>query len=97
MTGFTEDLVNKGVYVTMRVNGTTPEGKPNYAYVAIQASQMDAFAAAIKEGSIRLEDYVTVLHAGEGEPSEEEARAIEEKYGMNPMYLEELLEAIAHV
>lgn len=96
MTGFAEKLIAKDLYLSFRVDGVSPAGAPTYAYVAVQATKMQAFAEAIQAGGeLRLEDYVTVLHAGEGSPSPEEAREIERKYGLNPHYVEDLLAAAA--
>jgi hypothetical protein len=77
-----QKLTEKTVTILM-VRGENPEGEAIYAYVAVRADRLEEFMAAQLSGTFYPEDYGVIVEAGEGEPSAEVRRKMEEEYGFN--------------
>lgn len=52
-------------------------------YVAVRADKLHEFMEAQKTGIFYVEDYGVVLESGEGEPSEEIRKKMEDEYGFD--------------
>ncbi len=65
------------------VRGENPDGQPIYAYVGVRADKLEEFMEAQKSGMFYPEEYGVIIEAGEGEPTEEIVRKMEEEYGFN--------------
>ena len=75
-------LAEKTVCVLL-VRGEDPDGKPIYAYVGVRADKLKPFMEAQAKGLFYPEEYGVVVEAGEGEPSAEVRKRMEEEYGFN--------------
>jgi hypothetical protein len=79
-----EDLdPNETVVCVLLVRGENPDGDPVFAYVAVRADRLDAFMEAQQSGTFYPEDYGVIIESGEGEPSAEIVRKMEEDYGFD--------------
>jgi len=65
------------------VRGENPDNEPIYAYVAVRADRLEAFMAAQNTGTFYPEDFGVIIEAGEGNPSEEVRKKMEDEYGFN--------------
>jgi hypothetical protein len=75
-------LAEKTVCVLL-VRGENPDGGPIYAYVAVRADRLEAFMEAQSSGLFYPEDFGVIIEAGEGTPSAEVRKKMEEEYGFN--------------
>ena len=75
-------LAEKTVCVLL-VRGENPDGNPIYAYVAVRADKLEAFMEAQNSGLFYPEDFGVIIEAGEGNPSDEIRKKMEEEYGFN--------------
>ncbi len=81
--------------VMILCRGMGASGKPCWAYMCIKPSMARAFKEARDRGVFDIEDYGSVIEAGEGEhPPEEVMRRMEREYGMNHSYEDDLLRAV---
>ena len=60
-----------------------PDGNGIYAYVAVRADRLETFMNAQSSGLFYPEDYGVIIEAGEGVPSLEVRRKMEDEYGFN--------------
>lgn len=65
------------------VRGENPNGESIYAYVAVRADRLEDFMAAQNTGTFYPEDFGVIIEAGEGEPSAEVRKKMEDEYGFN--------------
>ncbi len=74
------DRSNSVLYLS---KGILADGRPYYAYLAIQPSKYLAFRQAEKRGNLWLEDYGTILAAsvGESEPDAETQGMMQALFG----------------
>lgn len=77
-----EGLAEKAVCILL-VRGENPDGRAIFAYVAVRADKLHEFMEAQKTGIFYVEDYGVVLESGEGEPSEEIRKKMEDEYGFD--------------
>ena len=77
-----QKLQEKTVTILL-VRGENPDGEGIYAYVAVRADRLEEFMAAQQTGTFYPEDYGVIIEAGEGEPSAEVRRKMEEEYSFN--------------
>jgi len=75
-------IAEKTVCVLL-VRGQNPDGSPIFAYVAVRADKLTDFMEAQKSGMFYPEDYGVIVEAGDGEPSPEIRKKMEEEYGFN--------------
>jgi hypothetical protein len=76
--------------------GYDAKKNPIWAYLCIKPSMAKSFKEARERGNIDISDYGTVIESGEGvEPSEAIKKRMEQDYGMNHSYEQELLDKIA--
>ena len=78
-----EQMVAEKTVCILLVRGESPEGKPIYAYVAVRADRLESFMEAQRKGVFYPEDYGVIVESGEGEPSEEVRKKMEQEYGFN--------------
>jgi hypothetical protein len=71
-----------GVQIAL-VRGEDAQGASIFAYVAVQAANVEDFMKAQESGTFYPEDYGVVLATGKGEPTEELIRKIEQDYGID--------------
>jgi len=67
----------------LQVRGKGLDGTPIYAYVAIPANKLESFMEAQKDGTFYPEEFGVIIESGEGEPSSEVIRKMEEEYGFD--------------
>lgn len=79
----TEQILAEKTVCILLVRGESPEGEPIYAYVAVRADKLEAFMKAQEVGPFYPDEYGVIVEAGEGEPSEEVRKRMEEEYGFN--------------
>ena len=79
----TEQILAEKTVCILLVRGESPEGEPIYAYVAVRADKLEAFMKAQETGPFYPDEYGVIVEAGEGEPSEEVRKRMEEEYGFN--------------
>lgn len=77
-----QDVQEKTVCILL-VRGENPDGGGIYAYVAVRADKLEAFMEAQNSGLFYPEDYGVIIESGEGEPSDEVRKKMEEEYGFN--------------
>lgn len=75
--------------------GTEEDGQPFWAYMCIKPSMAKSFKEARECGPFNLEDFGTILEKGPGMTVPEDTRQrMEQDYGVNHEYQDELLLAI---
>jgi len=85
------DNFDNNIGIITLVTGHIEDGKPYYAYAIIPPSKYLAFKEAEKHGDYDLADYGEIIAHGHGaEPSAEVKKEIEEKYGANHEFEDEL-------
>lgn len=89
---FFEKMDEQGEIITL-VEGTS-RGQPYFAYVAMKPSSFIAYKLAEKEGSVKLAEYGKIIEHGEGSPSKELKKKIEEEYAGSHEFEEKLQEMI---
>ena len=77
-----QDLTEKTVCILL-VRGESPDGEGIYAYVAVRADKLEEFMAAQESGMFYPEDHGVIIESGEGEPSAEVQKKMEDEYGFN--------------
>lgn len=77
-----QELAEKTVCVLL-VRGENPDGGSIYAYVAVRADRLEEFMQAQTSGLFYPEDFGVIIESGEGEPSAEVQKRMEEEYGFN--------------
>lgn len=77
-----KNVADKTVCILL-VRGENPDGGAIYAYVAVRADKLEAFMEAQQSGVFYPEDYGVIIESGEGEPTEEIRKKMEEEYGFN--------------
>jgi hypothetical protein len=83
--------MDEDVNILTLVGGTLADGREHYAYVSIPPSKYEAFRAAEAKGNYNLADFGKILfHADGREPSAQVMKDMEEKYGANHRFEEEL-------
>ena len=76
--------------------GKDAENSPIWAYLCIKPSMASAFKAARERGGFDIADYGTILESGDGEePPANIKRRMERDYGVNHMFEQQLLDAVA--
>ena len=74
--------------------GIGENGKPCWAYMCIKPSMAKAFADARDKGAFDIEEYGSIIEAGEGaEPPADIKARMEREYGMNHNFEEDLMRA----
>ena len=69
---FTKMVANDRLHIIMLCQGTTPQGKPYYAYLRMKPEQAEKLEAAEQGSEIKLNDYGEVLCFGyDKEPPED--------------------------
>lgn len=77
-----EQLARTTVLVLVKARGE--DGRRYYAYAAVAADKLPALARAQRSGkSYHLQEYGTVLEAGEGAPPPGAEQRMEEHYGFD--------------
>lgn len=77
-----QNIADKTVCILL-VRGENPDGGAIYAYVAVRADKLEAFMEAQQSGVFYPEDYGVIIESGEGEPSDEIRKKMEDEYGFN--------------
>ena len=77
-----QNVADKTVCILL-VRGENPDGGAIYAYVAVRADKLESFMEAQQSGVFYPEDYGVIIESGEGEPTEEIRKKMEEEYGFN--------------
>ncbi|MDG1286687.1 MAG: hypothetical protein P8P30_03880 [Rickettsiales bacterium] len=77
-----EEVTEKTVCILL-VRGESPDGNGIYAYVAVRADKLEEFMAAQESGMFYPEDHGVIIESGEGEPSAEVRKKMEDEYGFN--------------
>lgn len=77
-----KEIAEKTVCILL-VRGESPDGESIYAYVAVRADKLEEFMAAQESGMFYPEDHGVIIESGEGEPSAEVQKKMEEEYGFN--------------
>jgi hypothetical protein len=85
-------LVEKTVCVLL-VRGQSSNGQAIYAYVAVKASQLEAFMRAQQNGTFYPEEHGVVIESGEGEPSDEVRARMEQEYGFDHQAMRDVPDA----
>ena len=78
-----EQMVAEKTVCILLVRGENPDGGSIYAYVAVRADRLESFMEAQKSGMFYPEDYGVIIESGEGNPSAEVMKKMEEEYGFN--------------
>jgi hypothetical protein len=78
-----EQMIAEKTICILLVRGENSDGNPIYAYVAVRADKLEAFMKAQEEGLFYPDDYGVIVEAGEGDPSPEVQKRMEEEYGFN--------------
>ena len=98
MSNPTEELLkqmDEDVQILTLVTGTLEDGSAHYAYISIPPSKYIAFKQAEAKGNYNLRDYGKVLHHGKGHSTAAVQKQMEEQYGANHHFEEELEEMMA--
>lgn len=83
--------IDEDVNILVLVSGELSDGSAHYAYASIPPSQYDAFKAAEAKGNYDLAHFGKILAHGAGhEPPASVIKEMEEKYGANHKFEEEL-------
>lgn len=93
-----EDILkqmDEDVQILTLVTGTLADGSAHYAYISIPPSKYMAFKQAEAKGNYNLRDYGKVLHHAKGRPSAAVQKQMEEQYGANHRFEEEIEEMMA--
>ncbi len=77
-----QNVADKTVCILL-VRGENPDGGSIYAYVAVRADKLESFMEAQQSGVFYPEDYGVIIESGEGEPTEDVRKKMEEEYGFN--------------
>jgi len=77
------DEIRKKIVTILLVRGENPDGTSIYAYVAVRADKLEDFMEAQTSGVFYPEDYGVIIEAGEGEPSPEVRKKMEDEYGFD--------------
>lgn len=83
------ELADRTVCILL-VRGENPDGEAMFAYVAIRVDKLQEFMEAQKSGVFYPEDYGVIIESGEGEPTEEIRKKMEDEYGFNHEVMIEL-------
>ena len=94
---FAQKTIAKDVFASLLVEGMDSAGKPAYSYVMVQGSKMPQFLKALEDGASNIEDYVIVIEEGEGPLTDEICQRIEDTYGLNHNYAEDLVAAVEQI
>ena len=78
-----EQMIAEKTVCILLVRGENPDGVPIYAYVAVRADRLEEFMEAQKGGLFYPQEYGVVVESGEGEPTAEVTKKMEEEYGFN--------------
>lgn len=81
-TNAEKNVADKTVCILL-VRGENPDGGAIYAYVAVRADKLESFMEAQQSGVFYPEDYGVIIESGEGEPTEEIRKKMEDEYGFN--------------
>jgi hypothetical protein len=89
------EKMDENVGIITLVTGELENGKPYHAYALIKPSHYFAFKEAEKKGNYDLAEFGEILAHGEGlEPPEATQKMMQEKYGANHRFEEELASII---
>ncbi len=77
-----QETTEKTVCILL-VRGENPEGGSIYAYVAVRADKLEEFMAAQESGMFYPEDHGVIIESGEGDPTADIRKKMEEEYGFN--------------
>lgn len=80
--GVSGGIADKTVCILL-VRGENPDGGAIFAYVAVRLDKLQEFMEAQKNGVFYPEDYGVIIESGEGEPTEEIRKKMEDEYGFN--------------
>jgi hypothetical protein len=75
-------IAEKNICVLL-VRGQNPDGASIFAYVGIRADKLGDFMEAQKAGTFYPEDFGVIIEKGEGDPSAEVRKKMEDEYGFN--------------
>lgn len=78
-----EQIIAEKTVCMLLVRGENPDGSPIFAYVAVRADKLEEFMKAQETGLFHPDDYGVIVEAGEGEPSDEVRKRMEDEYGFN--------------
>jgi hypothetical protein len=82
-----------GHRILLLSQGKTIEGDDTYTYISVPPSKLIAFKEAEAEGGFYYEDFGEVLASGEeAEPPDDVKKKMEEEYGFNHNFEEEVIE-----
>ncbi len=89
---------NEAPSMFVLVKGLSASGEPQYAYVSITYEKYGAFLKAQEAGAYDLSAFGTILHHGSGlEPSIEVRTRMQEQYGVQHDFEQQIVEAIKTV
>lgn len=78
-----EQIIAEKTICVLLVKGENTEGAPIFAYVAVRADKLEAFMKAQEEGMFYPDEFGMIIEAGEGDPSAEVRKRMEDEYGFN--------------
>ncbi len=78
-----EKMIAEKTVCMLLVRGENPDGGPIFAYVAVRADKLEEFMHAQETGLFYPDEYGVIVESGEGEPSAEVRKRMEEEYGFN--------------
>jgi hypothetical protein len=89
-----KEVTEKTVCILL-VRGENPDGGSIYAYVAVRADKLEEFMAAQESGMFYPEDHGVIIESGEGDPSDEVRKKMEDEYGFNHQQMIDIPDADA--
>lgn len=89
-----KEVTEKTVCILL-VRGESPEGAGIYAYVAVRADKLQDFMAAQESGMFYPEDHGVIIESGEGDPSPEVQKKMEDEYGFNHQQMIDIPDRVA--
>lgn len=92
LTPSQQETTEKTVCILL-VRGESPDGSGIYAYVAVRADKLEEFMAAQESGMFYPEDHGVIIESGEGEPSAEIQKKMEDEYGFNHQQMVDIPDA----
>lgn len=88
--------IDDKVGIVRMISGKTGKGEDCYAYVSVKPSMYEEFSRKVENGEpMNVDSYGKVLHKGFGkEPSDDIKRYMEEQYGIDHNFAENLGKAM---
>jgi superoxide dismutase len=85
------EQIDEDVQILTLVVGQLADGRDHYAYVSIPPSKYEAFKAAEAKGNYNIAEFGKILHHANGrEPTAAVKKEMEEKYGADHCFEENL-------